>query len=505
MRHSLSRRNFLGRAAIGLASTALPAIGWGQSAGQNPLRIPSLLAGEVRSGVKHYDLTMQQGMSEFFSDVGTPTLGLNGSYLGPTLKLNNNDRVSLHVRNSITETATLHWHGLHVPAKADGGPAQVIAPNTVWDADFTVMQRGGTFWYHAHTMGQTGSQVYRGLSGLIELEDDETTQPGLPSEYGVDDIPVIIQDKRFNRDGSLAYIGMHRDIMAGFSGNTLLVNGTLNPYFAATSRRTRLRLLNASNARTYNLSFRDNRSFEVIGSGGSLLATPESMMNIVLAPAERADIIVDLANGQNAGLISSALPSDSPFLSRGMMRNMQAMSGEDFDVLTLRPQAGANDSPELPRQLTTISRIPESEAIRTRRFELGMVMGMGMMGGRGGGGGRGMNASTPFSINGQSMAMDVINETVQVDSTEIWEIVNDTMMMHPFHVHHGQFQILDRNGRPPHPEEMAYKDTVKVGPGETVRFIMRFTDFSDPDTAYMYHCHILEHEDNGMMGQFVVV
>ena len=103
------------------------------------------------------------------------------------------------------------------------------------------------------------------------------------------------------------------------------------------------------------------------------------------------------------------------------------------------------------------------------------------------------------------MAMDVINETVQVDSTEIWEIVNDTMMMHPFHVHHGQFQILDRNGRPPHPEEMAYKDTVKVGPGETVRFIMRFADFSDPDTAYMYHCHILEHEDNGMMGQFVVV
>ncbi len=505
MTYYLSRRNFLHYAGVGLASSIAATPVLSQAQGQNPLRIPALLTGQMRAGVRHYDLTMQQGSTEFFSGINTDTLGLNGSYLGPTLKLVNGEQASMHVRNTLGEVTTLHWHGLHVPAKADGGPALEISPGTIWDADFTVMQHGGTFWYHAHTMGQTGSQVYRGLAGMIQLEDDETTQPGLPNEYGIDDIPVIIQDKRFSRDGAFSYIGMHRDVMAGFFGNTVMVNGTLNPYFEASTTKIRLRLLNASNARTYNLSFSDNRQFSLLGSGGSLLETPLPLRSLVLAPAERADIVVDLANGQNVNLLSTALPSGSPFLSQGMMRNMQAMNGEVFTLLTLRPQSGAETSAELPRRLTVIERIPEASAVRTRRFQLGMTMGMGMMGMRGGGGGRGMNANTPFNINGQSMDMSVINERVAVDSTEIWEIVNDTMMMHPFHIHHNQFQLLDRNGQPPRAEEMAYKDTVKVGPGETVRFIMRFENFSDPDTAYMYHCHILEHEDNGMMGQFVVV
>jgi FtsP/CotA-like multicopper oxidase with cupredoxin domain len=125
-----------------------------------------------------------------------------------------------------------------------------------------------------------------------------------------------------------------------------------------------------------------------------------------------------------------------------------------------------------------------------------MAMGMGMMRGRGRG--------ESFFINDQAMDMNVINYRVKKDTTEIWEIHNDSMMMHPFHIHHSQFQILDRDGVPPAAHEAGLKDTVKVGPGETVRFIMRFENYSDPNTAYMYHCHILEHEDNGMMGQFTV-
>lgn len=514
MPSSYARRDFLRHLSLASAAATGSAFTPGllaQSRNANPLKMPALLRGDLQAGTRHYNLAMQSGQTQFFPGLNTATYGLNGSYLGPTLKLQNGEQVAMHVRNGLNEVTTLHWHGLHVPARADGGPHQTIQPGSTWDADFSVMQRGGTFWYHSHTMGKTGEQVYRGLAGMIQLEDEDTVQDGLPSEYGVDDIPVIIQDKRFNRDGSLAYIGMHRDVMAGFTGNTLLVNGTLNAYFDAATDKLRLRLLNASNSRIYTLAFSDDRPFSIIGCGGSLLQTPLTQRQLILAPAERADIVVDLSDGRPTMLTNIPMPANSPFQTQGMMRNMLGNNDQPFDILELRPQSGAASSPALPGQLTTITPMQESSAVRTRRFVLNMMMGMGMMGGGGpggrgpGGGGGGMNMNTPFSINGASMDMNVINERITMGDTEIWEIVNDTMMTHPFHVHHSQFQILDRNGRPPAAEERGYKDTVKVGPGETVRFIMRFENFSDAERAYMYHCHILEHEDNGMMGQFLVV
>ena len=221
--------------------------------------------------------------------------------------------------------------------------------------------------------------------------------------------------------------------------------------------------------------------------------------------------MVDFSDGAPVDLVSLPIPADSEFAPIGMMASMHPLGNETLPILAIKPDSGLQQSPDLPDQLTSIRRLQVSEASRTRRFALSMPMGMGMMaaGNRGNGnrGGRGMMGGMggDFLINGQAMAMDVINETVPINSTEIWEIHNDSMMTHPFHIHHGQFQVLDRDGRPPLPEEMGYKDTFKVGPGQTARFIMRFENYSDAETAYMYHCHILEHEDNGMMGQFTIV
>ncbi|MBL4580860.1 MAG: multicopper oxidase domain-containing protein [Gammaproteobacteria bacterium] len=491
----LSRRRFVRGMGVTASSTLLPLSLFAQNQAQNELQIPALNAGEMQAGRQSYELQLQSGTSQFLSGLPTPTLGINGSFLGPTLRLKNGSDVAISVLNQLDEPSTLHWHGLHVPAKADGGPSQVIAPDETWRPSFTVRQKAGTFWYHSHLLNKTGEQVYKGLAGMIIIDDEESESLELPSTYGVDDIPLIVQDRRFNEDGSFRYVGMHRDVMTGVFGDRILVNGTTSAVFTPTTNKVRFRILNAANARTFNFALADGREFSLIASDGGFLEKPVALRNIVLAPAERVEIVVDFSDGGPVDLLSLPLEASSPYSTIGMMRNMLSVNTESFTILNIQPQSNLQRSTALPEKLTSISRMQEGEAARTRRFVLSMPMGM-MRRGRGRGG--------EFLINGNPMAMDTINEVVPVGTTEIWEIYNDSMMMHPFHIHHGQFQILDRDGVPPSPDEMGFKDTVKVGPGQTVRFIMRFENFSDPDTAYMYHCHILEHEDNGMMGQFTV-
>lgn len=510
----LKRRRFLQASALGTCGILNPFSGFAQQPGSgNALRIPPLLEGERRSGRLHYDLRTQSGQSRFLSGLNTPTLGINDDYLGPTLRLRDGQDVSLNVTNGLDETTTMHWHGLHVPAIADGGPHQIVEPGESWAAEFQVNQKAGPYWYHAHPKDLTGEQVYRGLAGMILVEDGESRGLELPGDYGVDDIPIIIQDRQFNNDGSFRYVTSHQDVMFGMHGDTILVNGTIDPHFVPTTSKVRFRLLNGSNARLYTLAFSDGRQFEQLGCDGGFLGQPLTMTELTLAPAERCEIVVDFSDGAPVNLISKPLPANSPYRMQGMMGRMHGqLSNQSFHILAIEPQSSLLRSPALPAVLTEVPDYESAGIDRVRRFELQMAMGMGMGGGRGpggggpgGGGGRGMmGGGQQFSINGRAMDMNVINERIPVGSTEIWEIHNNSMMMHPFHIHHGQFQVKERNGRPPHAHERAFKDTVKVAPGETVRVVMEFLNFADSDNAYMYHCHILEHEDNGMMGQFVV-
>jgi len=437
------------------------------------LIIPEAMTGDIRNGVRTFDLGLQKGVSRFFGGVNTPTLGINGNFLGPTLKMRAGEVVQMNVTNKIGEPSTLHWHGLHLPASADGGPYQVIADGETWSPTFTVRQRASMFWYHSHMVPRTGPQVYQGLAGLIYVDDEETSRLDLPGEYGVDDIPLVLQDRVFNADGSFLYNTSMRNVMMGMRGNVLLVNGAVRPYFAARTNKVRLRLLNGSNSRFYTIGFDDGRTFQQIGTDGGLLERPFETSQVV-----------DVSDGRPVLLRTFAPPGGGTMMER--------MMGDDlaFEVLDIRPDAQRAKSPETPSRLISLDQPDVTKAVRTRRFV--MEMGGMMMGGG------------SFTINGKTMDMDRIDETVRVNTTEIWQIENVSMMPHPFHIHDVQFRILERNGTPPAPGEMGLKDTVVVAPGEVVKLLLSFSDYTDPDQAYMYHCHILEHEDAGMMGQFVV-
>ena len=213
----------------------------------NPLKIPKLLKGAAGAR-KIYELHVAAGISTFLPDLSTPTLGINDAYLGPTIRARAGDRVTLRVKNNMAEPTALHWHGLHVPARFDGGPHQVIEPGKLWEPSFDIKQKASLCWYHSHMLEQTGEQVLRGLAGLFLIEDDESLALRLPSDYGIDDIPLIIQDRRFNADGSFEYMSNMGDAEVGYQGNVILVNGTVAPHLELRRQRTRLRILNGSNA-----------------------------------------------------------------------------------------------------------------------------------------------------------------------------------------------------------------------------------------------------------------
>ncbi len=495
---SLSRRGFLrSGAAIAASAVALPAIAANQAGFENPLAIPPLEQGRIEGGVRVFDLNMRDGTHEFFKGYHTPTKGINADYLAPVLRLNKGEQTRFNVTNSLRHDTTLHWHGFTLPAVADGGPHQVIRPGTTWSPEFEIREEAATMWFHSHLMGKTAEQVWAGLAGMAII-DDPDAGVDLPGEYGVDDIPVVLQDRRFQLNGTMPYRLTMHDRMAGIQGNYPVVNGTVSPYLEVSREAVRLRLLNGSNASIYNLVFSDNRAFHVVASDGGLLAAPVEVTTLTLAPGERAEIVVRLEPGVPVVLHSvAAAPQRGGGMGRGMMGGMMGGMGgaqsPEFAILELRPAATLSPAAPLPAQLATLPAPDASTAVNTRQFVLEMGMGPAMMLGGG------------FTINGKAMDIQRIDQVVKMGEAEIWEIGNNSPMAHPFHVHDTQFRILSRGGRPPAPHEAGRKDTVLVQPGEIVRVLIRFDHYTNPERPYMFHCHILEHEDGGMMGQFTVV
>jgi FtsP/CotA-like multicopper oxidase with cupredoxin domain len=447
----------------------------------SPLPIPPFLENQDKSGTTaRYAMNVQRGSVEFFPGRPTPTMGYNGSFLGPTIRVRDGQRFSIKVSNRLDQTTTLHWHGMHLPARWDGGPRQPIPAGSVWKPDFTIRQQAATLWYHPHAMGLTGEQVYNGLAGLVYVEDEVSDRLDIPRTYGVDDIPLVIQDRRFFENGRFAYVQSMHDIMNGVIGNYLLVNGAMQPLLNVPGGMVRLRLLNGSNSSIYRIGFGDGRTFQVIASDGGFLEAPVPMNSIVLSAGERAEVLVDFSAAGDTSL------------------QVDQMKGGSFEAMRFMVK-GRGIVRNVPSRLRALDRIPESEASGIRKFVMetmamgGGRMGMGMMGRR-------------LTINGRKMDINRIDEQVRLGATEIWEITNRSAMMmnmpHSMHLHDVQFQVLSRDGSPPPPHERGRKDTVLIMPGETVRVISRFHDYTG---IYMYHCHLLEHEDDGMMGQFEVV
>ncbi len=505
----LSRRRFLQTVAmLNMAGALSPAdLFAAPGNGATPLPLPPLLEGEWLDGKRHFRLTAQPGQRVFLPGLETPTLGFNGDYLGPILRMKRGDTVAIEVINALPEVTTVHWHGMILPARMDGGPHQPIPPGKRWLSEYKVIQPASTLFYHAHTHGLTGSQVYRGLAGLLYIDDESSHDLNLPREYGVDDIPVVIQDRDFSSDGRFRYLRFMPERMIGKHGKFLLVNGAISPLLKARVTRLRLRLVNASNARFYRLAFSDGRPFQLIASDGGLLPRAQTLRELVLAPAERCEIIVDLSDRGQVALLDLGGAGNA---GHGPMRMMGMDTG--FEVLAIdASQARRVDSAPLDHLVEMDS--PGTDALAVDRkliLEMGMMggMGRGMMGGmgrRGMMGGPGGMMDGMMRINGQSFDMQRVDFSLKANTEETWRIGNDSPMLHPFHVHNTQFRVLQRSGRPLAPAESGYKDTVTVYPGEEVLIRITTGPYRDARNPYMFHCHILEHEDRGMMGQFTVV
>jgi FtsP/CotA-like multicopper oxidase with cupredoxin domain len=445
------------------------------------LVIPPELPSTVIHGQRVFELTVQASTHEFYAGQFASTLGYNGDLLGPTIRARRGESIAINVTNTLTEDCTTHWHGMHLPADMDGGPHQTIAPGATLTAEWVVDQEGATLWYHPHSMGKTAEHVYEGLAGLFYIDDDVRDALDLPSRYGIDDIPLVLQDRKFTANGQLDYSMDMMEEMSGIQGDVAMANGTINAVVGVEAKQIRFRILNGCNARFLRLALSDGSGIQVIAGDCSLLEAPVLLTELSISPGERTEIVLDLTNRLGDTLQLKDLDSTLVFL--------------DIHV-DLAPV----ETTIVPVALTTLPRVDPSAAVLVRPF----VLTMGMDGGGGGMGGGGMGGADP-QINGVSMEIGTINEIVPLGQIEIWEITNDSTMNHNFHMHGGFFEVVERNGGAPRPSETGHKDTVRMLPEDVVRLVVQFVDYADEVNPYMYHCHVLEHEDAGMMGQFVVV
>ena len=542
----MQRRDFLKYSvALGVAS-ALPL--WSRSvfaADRPALPIPDLLTADASNRIQ---LIVQAGQSNFAGKTAT-TWGYNGNLLGPAVKLNKGQSVNVDIHNQLAEETTLHWHGLEIPGEVDGGPQGIIPAGGKRSVTFTPDQRAATCWFHPHQHGKTGHQVAMGLAGLVLIEDEEIRKLMLPKQWGIDDVPVIIQDKQFSADGQVDY---QLDIMTaavGWFGDTLLTNGAIYPQHAAPRGWLRLRLLNGCNARSLNIAASDNRPLYVIASDGGLLAEPVKVTELPMLMGERFEVLVDVSDGKAFDLVTL------PVSQMGMAI---APFDKPHPVMRVQPLL-ITASGTLPDSLTSMPSLPSLEGLTVRKLQLSMdpmldMMGMQMLmkkygaqamagmdhgkmmghmnndnmghgnmnhgnmnhgemgnmqhGNMGNMGNMKHGGSFDFHnanrINGQAFDMNKPMFAAAKGQHERWVISGQgDMMLHPFHIHGTQFRILSENGKAPAAHRAGWKDTVRVEGGVS-EVLVKFDHDAPKEHAYMAHCHLLEHEDTGMMLGFTV-
>ncbi|MDQ9172143.1 multicopper oxidase domain-containing protein [Oxalobacteraceae bacterium R-40] len=500
----MKRRNFiLGSTAAIAASSGLlfamrSSIAWWPNSGSRPrLSMPKLIDTTTAGA---FTITARAGQTEFLSGVPSATQGFNQTYLGPVVKVRTGTTVTATVINELNDSLAVHWHGLVIPGDRDGGPHQAIKPGGTWKPRLDIDQPAATVWYHAHTHDTTAPLVYSGLAGVMLIVDGKDNERGLPSDYGIDDLVLVLQDRRFDASGRMVYRPGMMDRMAGFHGDRMLVNGALDPSAAVPRSVVRLRLINGSNARIYNLVFDDRRTMQLIATDSGLLPRPVELERLRLAPGERAEVLVDFSSGKPA-----MLSSEEYVLSGGgmmaMMGNPPSLSGASAGNNGAAPILAFEPAADLPAKVTTIPAVLDDNPVQqlappARSRFLSMDMMVGGPGGMMGGGMMGQ-----MGINGQPFSMERIDQRIARGSVEMWT-VRSTMRPHPLHIHGVRFRIVSENGQPPRMENVGWKDTVLVE--DEVELLAEFTRPAAADTPFMYHCHILEHEDAGMMGQFVV-
>lgn len=537
------RRRFLQQSAAGAAIAAFPGLVTARSAGitrtasadfkadieiefvTQQTQVPILGNGPL-TRVQQYSAKLLKGPQQTL-------VPLPNNYLGPILNFQQGQKVRVFYKNALAEPSIIHWHGLHVPQHSDGHPMYSIGPGEEFVYEFEVRNRAGTSFYHSHSHHLTAEQVYRGLAGLITVSDSHEQKLELPS--GEFDLPLVIQDRRFNNKNQLRYVQMMPERMMGFLGDTILVNGKPNAEFNVKSRAYRFRALNGSNSRIYKLGWDDGTPITVIGTDAGLLPKPETKPYLMLSSGERAELWLDFS-GRPVGskLVMYSLPFSGamPGMGGGMGGGMGMMrgglaQGAKFPIATFNVTEKVSDSPRLPQTLVPFQRLtlddvdnagqplpialsmrPMRPLLNSRSFAIDKVMDservkLGSIKAiriyheqsmHGGGMGMGMGGMRHRNNTGGGMGM----------GGGMME------MAHPIHLHGQQFQILRRvtdHVRQSYDSvkdgfvNSGWKDTVLVMPGEEIHIIKPFQDYKG---LFLYHCHNLEHEDLGMMRQFLI-
>jgi len=449
------------------------------------LHIPEAISGH------DFQLNLHKTKKSFWKGATTDTYAYNNeSFWGPTLIFQQGDAVQIHVKNDLEEPTTTHWHGLHIPAIMDGGPHQLIPAGKSWSPSFTVKNNAGTYWYHPHAHETTQKQLTMGAGGLIIIKDPIEAALKLPRTYGVDDIPLALTSRRFYPTQQFSQEGDDDKY-----GDFEFVNGTLDPEVGLPSQFVRLRILNAEIERGYNLGFHDNRTFYVIATDGGLVDKPLPVTRMKLMVGERVELLVDLGKDRvGSSLDLMAYNANQPFGFPGGEPGTGRPSGGylnniDFRLLHIHvtpptPQAITH----LPTTLTRNRFWTEADATHDRTLHI--------TAGRPG---------EPFSFDDQLYKMHTMNQTVKLGTVEKWTIQNGRIFGHSFHIHDVQFKIVARSSGDVELYEQGWKDTVYVPRNESVTFIAKFEDFASDTDPFMYHCHMANHEDGGLMGQFLVV
>ena len=437
----------------------------------------------------------------------------------PVIRVRNGQRIRVEFKNDLPEESIVHWHGLHIEQKMDGHPMYAIAGGERFIYEFEVNNRAGTYWFHPHPHERTGIQVYRGLVGLFIVEDDEEQNAGLPTDEF--ELSWVLQDRQLNSDNQLVYATHHMQLMMGFTGDRIFVNGRPDLVEEVSATAYRVRLFNGSNSRFFKLAWNDDRPMTVIGSDGGLLESPLQKSYVMLAPAERIELWLNFG-GEKIGtehILQSQTFDAGTMMGMGGMRGGMGMggmrggmgmgrgmqmggsnmaNGAAFDVLKVRVVRPGDTAPPLPDRLSTITWPRLQDAVNQstpRTIELQMGPGR-------------------LALNNRTFELMEVaaDEIVKANSTEVWEFVNTTgQMSHPMHVHNIQFRVIERSRDSRYQSihdtmqggfiDEGWKDVVIVMPGERVKVLIRFIQHTG---LYLYHCHILEHEDMGMMRNYLI-
>ncbi|MBD1372323.1 multicopper oxidase domain-containing protein [Hazenella sp. IB182357] len=437
------------------------------SLGVNELNAPKLLKPdqEDRDSIS-YTVRAQQGTAEIFDGIKTKTYGYNEDFLGPVIRVEKGMNVTIHLVNDLKEDTTFHWHGLEVSGNEDGGPHNVLKPGESDTINFTVKQDASTLWFHPHPMHKTGEQVFKGLAGLLYIDDKNSERFDIPKTYGDDDYPLILQDKTFTADKQLDYDKtMNED---GTTGDTLLINGVVDPKLTVDRKKIRLRILNGSNMRSYTLHFDNGMAFQQIASDGGFLNKPITTEEIEIAPAERVEIIVDLT---------------------AVKRDVINLVHQDATTILPIHLKESIDNPQKAKITEPLNNLEISSQVKRKKVTKTIKLA-------------GMGKSV--TINNEKYDPNRIDFTQKQNEVQVWEVENvkDAMegMNHPFHIHGTQFQVISIDGKEPVGSLSGLKDTISLKPGQKAKIAVKFPEKG----IYMFHCHILEHEDNGMMGQIKV-